>query len=267
MRIITMFTGLLFTGTGIFLVAHGGLTFMSMAFIVGLVFAVAGVIECLSYNSYRGDEETKSWILIDGTCTFMLGVLILMNKLSAEAAVPLVLGLWILFSGIRNFVHAWEKIDVRGDGFYGMLLIGLVNIIFGLYAFFDQELFDFSTVTLVGIYMITGGLNIANVGATIKILKPEFLKTKEEKMEEAAAKAEEAHLAAKEAIKFAKETRAELRVIRETPAEELDKALAPKPGADQSATDQAAAEHAETDQVEAGQSETEKPEDGNNMEG
>ncbi|MBR4409763.1 MAG: hypothetical protein IKT31_00440, partial [Firmicutes bacterium] len=69
-----------------------------------------------------------------------------------------------------------------------------------------------------------------NVGATIKIRKPDFLKTKEEKMEEAAAKAEEAHQAAKEAIKFAKETRAELRVICETPAEELDLTLAPKPG-------------------------------------
>lgn len=233
MRIITMFTGILFSAAGIFLIANGGLTFMSMAFIVGLVFAVAGVIECLSYSGYRGEDEEKSWILIDGTCTFMLGVLILMNKLSAEAAVPLVLGLWILFSGIRNFVHAWEKIDVRGEGFYNLLIIGLVNIILGLYAFFDQDLFDLSTVTLVGIYMITGGINIANVGATIKIRKPEFLKTKEEKMEEAAAKAEEAHRVAKEAIKFAKETRAELRVISETPAEEIDPTLAPKPGTEQ----------------------------------
>ena len=122
------------------------------------------------------------------------------------------------------------------------LIIGLVNIILGLYAFFDQDLFDLSTVTLVGIYMITGGVNISNIGATIKIRKPDFLKTKEEKMEEAAAKAEEAHLAAKQAIKFAKETRAELRVIRETPAEELDLTLAPKPG-------------------------TEKPEDSSNVEG
>lgn len=231
MRSITMLMGALFSVTGIYLIANSGLTFMSVAFVVGLMFAVAGIIECLSYSGYRGnDDEVKSWILIDGTCTFMLGVLILMNKLAAEAAVPLVLGLWILFSGIRNFVHAWEKIEARGDGFYDQLLIGLLNIVLGLYAFFDQELFDMSTIGLVGLYMVAGGVNIAHVGATIKILKPDFLKTKEEKMEEAAAKAAEAHLAAKEAIKFAKETRAELRVISETPAEELDPTLLPKPG-------------------------------------
>lgn len=230
MRIITIMMGTLFSVTGIYLIANGGLTFLSVAFIVGLMFAVAGVVECLSYSGYRGEDEAKSWILIDGTCTFMLGVLILMNKLAAEAAVPLVLGLWILFSGIRNFVKAWEKIEVRGERFYDHLLIGFVNIVLGLYAFFDQDLFNFSTVTLVGIYMLSGGINIAHVGATIKIRKPDFLKTKEEKLEEAAAKAAEAHQAAKEAIRFAKETKAELKVIEQTPAEEMDRTLAPKPG-------------------------------------
>lgn len=230
MRIITMMMGILFTVTGIYLVANGGLTFMSVAFIVGLVFVVAGIVECLSYSGYRGEDEVKSWILIDGTCTFMLGVLIMMNKLSADVAVPLVLGLWILFSGIRNFVHAWERIEKRDVNFYDHLLIGLLNIILGLYAFFDQDLFDLSTLTLVGVYMIAGGINIANVGATIKIIKPEFLKTKEERMEDAAVKAAEAHQAAKEAIKIAKEAKAELRVMTETPAEEMDRTLAPKPG-------------------------------------
>ncbi|MCI8608608.1 MAG: hypothetical protein HFE73_03095 [Firmicutes bacterium] len=230
MRIITMTMGALFTITGIYLVANGGLMFMSVAFIVGLVFVVAGIVECLSYSSYRGEDEVKSWILIDGTSTFMLGVLILMNKLSADVAVPLVLGVWILFSGIRNFVHAWERWDKRDAGFYDHLFIGLLNIVLGLYAFFDADLFDFSTLTLVGVYMIAGGVSIINVGATIVILKPDFIKTKEERLEDAAAKAAEAHQAAKEAIKIAKEAKAELRVVTETPAEMIDPTLAPKPG-------------------------------------
>ena len=44
MRIITIMMGTLFSVTGIYLIANGGLTFMSVAFIVGLMFAVAGVI-------------------------------------------------------------------------------------------------------------------------------------------------------------------------------------------------------------------------------
>ena len=230
MRILTMLTGVLFIGAGIFLVANGGVTFLSVAFVVGVMFVIAGIVECLSYNSYRGDNVEKSWILNDGLTTFVLGVLILLNKISADAVVPMILGLWVLITGIRNFVHAWEHIEDRGSMFYDHLIVGLLNIIFGLYVFFDSEIFNLASITMIGLCVIVQGINILHVGATIIIIKPKFIKTKEEMLEAAAAKFEEAHANAKEAIKAAKEAQAELKTVERTPEELLDLALAPKPG-------------------------------------
>ena len=230
MRILTMLTGILFLGAGIYLVANEGVTFLSVAFIVGLMFVIAGVVECLSYSSYRGDNEERSWILNDGTTTFVLGVLILLNKISADAVVPMILGLWVLITGIRNFVHAWEHIEERGNAFYDHLIIGLLNLIFGLYVFFDGEIFNLASITMIGLCMIVQGVNIIHIGATIRVIKPKFIKTKEEMLEEAAAKFEEAHANAKEAIKAAKAAQAELKSVEETPEEILDPTLAPKPG-------------------------------------
>ena len=232
MRILTMLTGILFLGAGIYLVANEGVTFLSVAFIVGWMFVIAGVVECLSYSSYRGDNEERSWILNDGTTTFVLGVLILFNKISADAVVPMILGLWVLITGIRNFVHAWEHIEERGNAFYDHLIIGLLNLIFGLYVFFDGEIFNLASITMIGLCIIVQGINILHIGATIRIIKPKFIQTKEEMLEEAAAKFEEAHANAKEAIKAAKAAQAELKSVEETPEEMLDLALAPKPGAD-----------------------------------
>ena len=180
MRILTMLTGVLFIGAGIFLVANGGVTFLSVAFVVGVMFVIAGIVECLSYNSYRGDNVEKSWILNDGLTTFVLGVLILLNKISADAVVPMILGLWVLITGIRNFVHAWEHIEDRGSMFYDHLIVGLLNIIFGLYVFFDSEIFNLASITMIGLCVIVQGINILHVGATIIIIKPKFIKTKEE---------------------------------------------------------------------------------------
>ena len=233
MRILTMLTGVLFIGAGIFLVANGGVTFLSVAFVVGVMFVIAGIVECLSYNSYRGDNVEKSWILNDGLTTFVLGVLILLNKISADAVVPMILGLWVLITGIRNFVHAWEHIEDRGSMFYDHLIVGLLNIIFGLYVFFDSEIFNLASITMIGLCVIVQGINILHVGATIIIIKPKFIKTKEEMLEAAAAKFEEAHANAKEAIKAAKEAQAELRTVERTPEELLDLALAPKPGTEE----------------------------------
>lgn len=232
MRILTMLTGILFMGAGIFLVANEGVTFLSVAFIVGWMFVIAGVVECLSYNSYRGDNVERSWILNDGLTTFVLGGLILLNKISADAVVPMILGLWVLIAGIRNFVHAWEHIEERGNAFYDHLIIGLLNIVFGIYVFFDGEIFNLASITMIGLCIIVQGINILHIGATIRIIKPKFIQTKEEMLEEAAAKFEEAHANAKEAIKAAKVAQAELKSVEETPEEMLDLALAPKPGTD-----------------------------------
>ncbi|MCI7619549.1 MAG: DUF308 domain-containing protein [Firmicutes bacterium] len=250
MRILTMLTGLLFIGAGVFLVANGGVTFLSVAFVAGVMFVIAGIVECLSYSSYRGDNVERSWILNDGTTTFVLGVLILLNKISADAVVPMILGLWVLITGIRNFVHAWEHVEERGNAFYDHLIIGLLNIIFGLYVFFDSEIFNLASITMIGLCIIVQGINIIHVGATIRIVKPKFIKTKEEMLEEAAAKFEEAHANAKEAIKAAKAAQAELKSVERTPKELLDLALAPKPG-----TDTADGENAQTDKDEEKQDE------------
>ena len=229
-RILTMLTGILFIGAGIFLVANEGVTFLSVAFIVGLMFVIAGIVECLSYNSYRGDNVERSWILNDGATTLVLGGLILLNRIAADAVVPMILGLWVLITGIRNFVNAWEHIEEKGNDFYDHLIIGIINIVFGLYVFFDGEIFNLASITMIGLCIIVQGINIIHVGSTIRIIKPTFIKTKEEMLEAAAAKAEEAHATAKEAIKAAKAAKEELKSVEETPAEILEPTLAPKPG-------------------------------------
>lgn len=241
MRIITMLTGLLFLAGGVFLVANEGVTFLSVAFIVGVMFVVAGVVECLSYSGYRGDNEERSWILNDGITTFVLGVLILLNKISADAVVPVVMGLWVLITGIRNFVRAWEHVDDRTDNFWDHLLIGILNLVFGLYVFFDGEIFNLASITMIGLCIIVQGVNIIHVGATIHIRKPAFIKTAEEQLYEATVKYEEAHAAAKEAIKAAKEAQAELKMVEQTPNEILDPTIAPKPELAEAAAELASA--------------------------
>ncbi len=228
-----MLTGALFMGAGIYLIAHGGITFMSVAFVIGILFVIGGIAECLAYSNYRGDEDDRTWILIDGMTTFLLGGLILLNKLSADAVIPLVLGLWVITTGVRNFVTAWESMDRRDKAFYDHLAIGLLNLIAGIYVFFDTDIFNLATITMVGLCIVVQGFNIFHIGAMITILKPDLLKTKEEMLQDATSKAEEAKAAAKEAIKAAKEAKAEVRNIEATPEELLDATLTPKPGTDE----------------------------------
>lgn len=224
-----MIMGGLFILGGFFMIFNSGITFLSVAFVIGLLFIVAGLLECLSYRSYRGVEEDNKWVLIDGLVMFILGILIIFNRISADATVPAVFGLWVLTIGVRNLVRAWEKIEHKNSFFYGHVIIGIVNLLVGLYMFVNDILLGISVAALVGVCLITQGTNLVIVASTIIVMKHEKIMTKEELLTKAVEEADAAHEAAREAVKMAKEAKANVRVIEETPEEELDLMLAPKP--------------------------------------
>ena len=60
-----------FVIAGIVMIAgFSGITFLSVAFVLGILFMAAGIFGCLSYRSYREDSVDKTWVLVDGMTTF-----------------------------------------------------------------------------------------------------------------------------------------------------------------------------------------------------
>ena len=232
MRILNMLMGVLLILAGIFMIANEGITFISFAFVIGLLFIIAGLVEAFSCNNYRGDEGDRAWVLIDGLIMFAIGVLIILNKLAADVVVPLVMGFWVLTSGVGNMVRSLERRSSKDAYFYGYLIIGLLNVIVGIYMFFNDNLLLMSVSVQVGICILAQGVNAFMIGATIIVFKSDFLKTKEEMLAQAVKDAEKAQEAAKEAIKTVKEAKAIVKEIEQTPEELLDASLAPKPGDD-----------------------------------
>ena len=80
-------------------------------------------------------------------------------------------------------------------------MIGTVNVVAGLYMFFNNDLLMLPVGVLVGICVLVHGLNIFMVAITILVAKSGFIMNKEEMLEQAAEEVEKAHEAAKEAIK------------------------------------------------------------------
>ena len=50
MRIITIIAGAMLAILGIFAVANGGLSFLSLAFPIGLGLLIVGIVECFAYK-------------------------------------------------------------------------------------------------------------------------------------------------------------------------------------------------------------------------
>lgn len=217
MRVLTVITGMLLAAAGVVCIANSGLSFISVAFVIGIVLMFVGLVECFSYKRTKQDEESQHWLLIEGLTTFILGVVVITGQLAADIAVPIIFGMWVMISGIRGLVLVFKSIGEKNKPieFYWTLAVGTLNFLAGIYTFFNSMLLHLPVLMMLGVCLVLQGINVSKIGLEMSYHKPDMLKTKNEKVEEATTNAALAHVAAKEAIKAAKEAKAAVKEAEE----------------------------------------------------
>lgn len=96
--------------------------------------------------------------------TTILSLLVLSNQIVADSVVPVFFGLWILHSGIARIVFSVNEIHKRT--WIGLLVLGIISVVSGVYLFLDAVLFDFTLISLVGFTFLLQGVNMLYLGAS-----------------------------------------------------------------------------------------------------
>ena len=116
MRMLTIIGGVLMLLTGIFCFINPGQTFLAIAFVIGLVMVLNGLIHICAYMMGRGlnnKGDNNGWILTDALITLLLGILVLCNQLVADTAIPLVFGMWCWYPAYcvsrRPLISTWRE--------------------------------------------------------------------------------------------------------------------------------------------------------------
>ncbi len=180
MRSLTIASGFLFIATGVFCFINPGQTFMTMAFVVGSAMVIWGIIHILSYLIGRGVHnrvDNNGWIFIDAFLTLLLGVLILLNQLTVDMAVPMILGMWVMVSGLLR-LEAASRIDrhKKKTNFNSALITGAVTTMIGFIGFINP-LFSFvSVIIFVGLFMTVQGINTLELGINMPHEKKAYVK-------------------------------------------------------------------------------------------
>ena len=168
MRVLTLAGGILMVATGVFCFINPGQTFMTMAFVIGSVMVINGLIHGLGFLLARGSfgiGDNNGWIMIDAILTLLLGVLILCNQLTVDIAIPMIFGMWVLVSGLLRF-EASTRINrqKKPGNFKAAFISGIVTIIVGLFGFINPLITYVSVIILLGIFMVVQGANSVELG-------------------------------------------------------------------------------------------------------
>ena len=168
MRVITLAGGFLMVATGAFCFINPGQTFMTMAFVIGSVMVINGVIHALGFLLARGSfgiGDNNGWILIDAILTLLLGILILCNQLTVDMAIPMIFGMWVLVSGLLRFEAATRINRQKKPGnFKAAFITGVVTVLVGLIGFINPFVTYVSIIITLGIFLVVQGINSIELG-------------------------------------------------------------------------------------------------------
>lgn len=178
MRLLTIVSGGMLIMTSLFCFANPGETFLPLAFVLGMAMILTGVVQCIAYWWGRDNRhDNNGWIFAEALTTLILGILVLTSLIAADAAIPMVFGLWVMFSGILRIVVA-TMIDYKTKkaNFVWTMITGLLCMVTGLYAFLNPLTANLNIAVLLGLLFIIQGVCTMELGIHMPHEKKEKVK-------------------------------------------------------------------------------------------
>ena len=216
MRTLMLIASVAMTVSGVFCIANGSAAFLTVAFIVGVVYLVMGATEILVGIRAEFDlSENAVSITKDGIILLILGFVIISGMITDDTTAQMVFATWLVIEGVLSFIPG--RIDIMHITGEERLALGItfLMLIAGIYMFFNVKLFNFHVTSLVGIALILLGLRRFIQSFKVEYNRPSFITGNEEKLEEALAEEKRALAKAKEGIREQKNAQRRIQKIRE----------------------------------------------------
>ena len=202
--------------SGVFCVANGSAAFLTVAFIIGLVYLIMGATEILV--GIRADfdvSENAVSITKDGILMLIFGFIIISGQITDDTTARVMIASWLTIEGVLAVSFGKAGILHISAAKRLSLAITFIMFIFGLYMFFNNVMFGLSTTFLIGIGLIVLGLRRFIQSFDIEYNRPTFITGNEEKLQEAMDEEKRALAKAKEGIREQKVAQRRIQKIRE----------------------------------------------------
>ena len=221
MRTLMMLASVAMIGSGIFCIANGTAAFLTVAFIIGLVFLVLGAIELLV--SRRADFDANEMgvsITKDGVIMMLLGVAVITGQITDDLSAQTLFAVLLMIEGVLSFSE--DSLDIMSTTREQRIGIGLnlLMMLLGIYMFFNTSLFHIPVTLLVGICMIVLGLRRFGQSFSIEYIRPGFVTGNAERLREAEEDEKRALAKAKEGIREQKNAQRRINKIKDDIAAE-----------------------------------------------
>ncbi len=174
---VLILQGILLIVLGIFFFNHPMEVLAAVSFWVALFMAGSGVLGILAWFSSDKDER-ETGILVWSVLTAIVGVLMMAQLGIAAKTITVILGLWVIVTGIWLLRVGWGLRQQTAIG-YLIALIGLLAAIAGVAILFDLHKGAIWISSLLGLEAILVGIALIALGFFKKNVKGKIVSAAE----------------------------------------------------------------------------------------
>lgn len=156
--------GIALVALGIVCLVNTGSTLLSLAWLLGLFFLVAGCCEFAAWGKLHLILPQSGLLFLSAMLQVLMGIFFIIHPVSLAAALPFVFAFVILFEGVRIAIESFDFKQVGFRYWWIMLLFGLLAAAFGIYGFF-QPAISATTLTI----LVSLGIVLAGVGYWVQV--------------------------------------------------------------------------------------------------
>lgn len=157
-RALWIIAGALLVIAGVICLVNPDIALSSLAALFGIAMLFSGVVDIVVFAAGRRYMAGAGWFLVDGILTVLLSLFILCNQWFTVLTLPVVFGMWLIFSGITKFVNSFDlqRLGVRGWGWFTAL--GILLAVVGFLSFLNPLASMAAMAVMVGVYFVLQGI-------------------------------------------------------------------------------------------------------------
>ena len=146
--VISLISSIIFFILGAIIFTKPEIIILFISYVIGGIFTIIGLFKCIkNYLDIKKDNSISSKEMIAGILLIIIGLVFILLADVIEALVRLVIGGWILFTGINRLINSLT-IPVKNKKFIVRLIISFLLIGVGLYTILESNL-AFKTIGLI----------------------------------------------------------------------------------------------------------------------
>lgn len=170
-NILAIIFGVLIVIGGIYCLMMPAATYMSLAWLIGVVMIVDGIANIVTWFQLRKSGFSNGWALFGAIVSIIFGI-VLLGSFVAQFAVDLffayMIAAWLIVTGIMRIGYSVQMRKLNrglqpqsiGDRWWFVLIVGVLVVIVGVMCLFNPMIAMVGMGLLIGISVIVVGVSV-----------------------------------------------------------------------------------------------------------